>query len=148
MSGENKHLYKQGSHVITARRSHDFICLEFTSLTLTVHGYCACAARVTVVVLCVCLLQCFNRSVKVEVQMQYKKKLEYKRKVFGKNASFPRNGNVTIYTATIERPFVAPSQGYAPWCSHFYCGSQQVTKPAKTRIFLSSKRTSFSSSLS
>ena len=75
-------------------------------LRMRSEGYCACAARVTVVVLClcVCLLQRFNRNaghdvnVKVEVPTQYKSKnLEYKRRVFRKNASFPRNGNVTAH---------------------------------------------------
>ena len=74
-------------------------------------GYCACTARVTVVVLCVCVCVCnvlremLDVNVKVEVPTQYKN--EYQRRVFLKNASFPRNGNVSIYTATIERPFVA-----------------------------------------
>ena len=72
-------------------------CTMVPSLTI---GYCGCAARVTVVVLWV--REMLDVNVKVEEPTQYK---FFKKEV--NNASFPRNGNVSICTATIERPFVA-----------------------------------------
>ena len=75
---------------------------EGACITLTL-SYCACAARVTVAVLCVCvcvsvcnvLREMLDVNVEVEVPTQYI--YIYKWRVFLKNASFPRNGNVTIY---------------------------------------------------